>query len=455
MPDLKNYNEPSDDFSKLIQQKLEDYRMPVDEACWDEIEQRLQPKGNKRFMWWIGGAAASIAVIISALLFNSQDSNVSALKMISSGEIVMPPKQERKIEESIKNIETTTPATSAYPSRLPYISRQAANRHIALNATDQEDTNKAIGQIISAIDTVNLADNTTGNPTDNDPINNIVPNKQMPDKQASDKQTPEKQPSDKQSTDKQPTTSSENQRSRTLQSQKTERILLPEKERSSDNWLLAASVSSGNGISAGGGTNNLMFSSMNADKSSPDGGGIPLFANNMLAPEDFTEVDHAIPLSFGITVRKNITDRIGVETGLVYTYLSTTMKRNGTPHYQAKQEIHYLGIPLNLVVYLWNNPKWNVYISGGGMAEKGLRGIYTQDMFVNKEKTSNIRDKGSVDGMQWSLNASVGASYNFYEGWGLYVEPRISYYFDNNQPMSIRTDKNTVFGLGAGLRFQF
>ncbi|WP_280644821.1 MULTISPECIES: porin family protein [unclassified Dysgonomonas] len=439
MPDLKNYNEPSDDFSKLIQQKLEDYRMPVDEACWDEIEQRLQPKGNRRFMWWIGGAAASIVVIISALLFNSQGNDVSPLKMITAGEIVMPPKHERKTEESTQNIETITPAAPVYQSMVPLISRQTARNNIALNSGDQQDTNTIIDQIITAIDTVNLADNITGNATDNTPVGNTLPDKQLPDNE--------------QTSDKQASTPSESKKSNAAQSRKTERLLLPEKERSDNNWLLAASVSSSNGISTEG-SNNLMFSNMSADASSPDGASL-LFANNMLESEEFSEIDHAVPLSFGITVRKDINERIGVETGLVYTYLSTTMKKTGTPYYQAKQEIHYLGVPLNLVVYLWNNPKWNVYISGGGMAEKGLKGIYSQDMFVNKEKTSNIRDKGSVNGMQWSLNASVGASYNFYNGWGLYVEPRLSYYFDNNQPMSIRTDKNTVFGLGAGLRFQF
>jgi len=37
----------------------------------------------------------------------------------------------------------------------------------------------------------------------------------------------------------------------------------------------------------------------------------------------------------------------------------------------------------------------------------------------------------------------------------LYVEPRFSYYFDNNQPVSIRTDRPVSIGIGGGLRYSF
>ncbi len=30
-------------------------------------------------------------------------------------------------------------------------------------------------------------------------------------------------------------------------------------------------------------------------------------------------------------------------------------------------------VPVNLVINLWDNPDWNVYVSGGSMIEKGVR----------------------------------------------------------------------------------
>ena len=50
---------------------------------------------------------------------------------------------------------------------------------------------------------------------------------------------------------------------------------------------------------------------------------------------------------------------------------------------------------------------------------------------------------------------SVGVSYRFYRDWSLYLEPRYSYYFDNNQPVSYRTENMTLIGVGAGVRFEF
>ena len=108
-----------------------------------------------------------------------------------------------------------------------------------------------------------------------------------------------------------------------------------------------------------------------------------------------------------------------------------------------------------MVFYFWNSPKWNIYITAGGMAEKGLRSIYNQDMYKNDSKYSTLSEKGSVSKIQWSLNASIGASYTFYDKMSLYVEPKFSHYFDNDQPVSIRTEKKQVFGISGGFRYQF
>lgn len=63
--------------------------------------------------------------------------------------------------------------------------------------------------------------------------------------------------------------------------------------------------------------------------------------------------------------------------------------------------------------------------------------------------------RSAIDGLQWSLNLSVGVSYRLYRDWSLYLEPRYSYYFDNRQPVSYRTENMTLIGVGAGVRFEF
>lgn len=47
--------------------------------------------------------------------------------------------------------------------------------------------------------------------------------------------------------------------------------------------------------------------------------------------ESYPDVSYSLPISFGFTVRKDLSRRIAVESGLMYTYLSTTFKREGLP----------------------------------------------------------------------------------------------------------------------------
>lgn len=111
-------------------------------------------------------------------------------------------------------------------------------------------------------------------------------------------------------------------------------------------------------------------------------------------------------------------------------------------------------VPVNLVINLWDNPDWNVYVSGGGMIEKGVRSIYHVEAYgLDEHKSATYRS--GIDGLQWSLNLSVGVSYRFYRDWSLYLEPRYSYYFNNNQLVSYRTENMTLIGVGAGVRFEF
>lgn len=161
-----------------------------------------------------------------------------------------------------------------------------------------------------------------------------------------------------------------------------------------------------------------------------------------------SHIDHNLPLSFGVTVRTMFSSRLGIESGLVYTYLSSSV--SGSRNLKGNTYQHYIGIPVNVVGLLWSNPKWDVYLSAGAMMEKGLRLVYS---ISSDNKTSDGSE--SIDGLQWSLNASVGVSYRLHRHWSIYFEPRFSHYFDNNQPASYRTENRSSFNLGAGLRYEF
>ena len=242
---------------------------------------------------------------------------------------------------------------------------------------------------------------------------------------------------------------------------KKHRFVSLERKKEKKDWSVNASFGTGGDVSL-----NLLGSSDDAiygDMNNSIGPGIPLpppeveppFTNNGMIPaEEYGDIDCSLPLSFGVTVRKDLSRYIGVETGLVYTYLASRMTRGGKTSYNSWLNLHYLGVPVNLVVKLWSNPKWNIYMSGGVMLEKGLRSKQTQEEFSLSGVETLVEKKG-ISGVQWSLNGSAGVSYRLHRDWSIYLEPRISYYFDNDQPVSIRTENSVIIGLGAGFRFEF
>ena len=68
-----------------------------------------------------------------------------------------------------------------------------------------------------------------------------------------------------------------------------------------------------------------------------------------------------IPISFGVSVRYNLTDKLSVNTGLNYTRYTSTRERY---YYTGgadmdKQYAHYLGIPVRLDRLAGNKKHFN------------------------------------------------------------------------------------------------
>ncbi len=169
----------------------------------------------------------------------------------------------------------------------------------------------------------------------------------------------------------------------------------------------------------------------------------------------FSGVTHLPPLSFGIRVRKDIGKRFALESGLTYTYLLSKYSDSRPLEREASLNMHYLGIPLNGVIYLTDHPKWNVYFLAGGMMEKGIWSVYQEKTYLSGNEFRKFSDSKHTKGMQWSLNASFGIGYNLYRDLSIYFEPNITYYLKNNQPISARTENPLIVGLSAGVRFRF
>lgn len=177
-------------------------------------------------------------------------------------------------------------------------------------------------------------------------------------------------------------------------------------------------------------------------------------------PEVQEEYSHKIPVKVGLTARYNITGRLGVETGLTYSILSSSVKtgnsETGKNWSTGSQTLHYLGIPLNISFNILNSRYVNIYVTGGGMMEKSISGSIKTDEYVDGKFDRTLTTNISPKGLQWSVNAAAGIQANILPQLGFFVEPGVSHHFKNGSRVrSIYTDKPTDFSLGFGLRYSF
>ena len=176
---------------------------------------------------------------------------------------------------------------------------------------------------------------------------------------------------------------------------------------------------------------------------------------NLLTPGDYTEIVHHLPVTVSVTTDFPVGNNVSLETGLSYTYLFSRFRRNDQLVYRGTLQQHYIGIPLNLRYQVWRNDSWSLYLLGGATMEKGIRSIYKQEIEQQGDVVHHTEVYNRIAGLQFSAQGGAGFSYRLQNNLHLFGEPRLLYYFKNNQPMSARTENPLIFGLNIGLRIQF
>lgn len=160
----------------------------------------------------------------------------------------------------------------------------------------------------------------------------------------------------------------------------------------------------------------------------------------------YEKTKHHQPISVGMQVGFLLFPKLKLSTGLVYTKVSSDFISGvSDTRTVSTQDLHYIGIPLNLSYSVWKYKGLHTYVTAGGEGAVNIKNHTETDGEVKESK----RDK-----MQWSTNASVGIQYDFIPQLGVYVEPGMKYYFDNgSQIENIFKDKKLNFNIQFGLRF--
>lgn len=172
--------------------------------------------------------------------------------------------------------------------------------------------------------------------------------------------------------------------------------------------------------------------------------------------ETSTNTTYGIPVSVGAGVRIGIAPKWSIGTGINYTLLTRKFYGNyisvgesGTIQKDISSDIresqHFIGIPVNFYYDIINRNSINLYAYAGGAVEKCVA-----DRFQVLGTDINHTEK--IKGMQLSADLGMGVEFMLGRHLGIYLDPSIRYFFDNNQPKSIRTAQPLMFGFEMGLR---
>ncbi|WP_308745872.1 outer membrane beta-barrel protein [uncultured Bacteroides sp.] len=158
--------------------------------------------------------------------------------------------------------------------------------------------------------------------------------------------------------------------------------------------------------------------------------------------KQIVDIKHHQPISFGLSVRKALGKGFSLESGLIYTLLSSDAKLADNDQ-QIEQKLHYIGIPLRANWNFLDKKLVTLYVSGGGMIEKCVYGKLGSE-------------KETVKPLQFSVSGAVGAQLNATKRVGIYVEPGVAYYFDDGSDIqTIRKENPFNFNIQAGIRLTY
>ena len=406
------------DFEHLIQEKLKDHETEVPVGLWESIEKELPRKKVFSLPVFIRYAAACIIVAVcsvTAYLFLEQSDKI---QIVQNRHSAIPQQQPPKTEEP--NIQE---AKVSLPHK-PLITQSKTTTEKEKNVQKELSENVVINEFIT----------------------------QQPNNQGKEEKLSKTFPSVvKKANNEQkrhPDNSSEEEYNRKLKEfeqagQKevlTETNFNSQKRNGFSLGLLAA-----NALPGSKNTNNQPLTR----SSSIMGDELSLFSTP--EPLKFT---HKTPISVGLTIEKHLGKHWGIESGIVYTLLRSDYKTQSLSQ-EGKQELHYIGIPLQAIYRFARAGNFSFYAAAGPKIDFNVSGRRTETArngIASSNGTEDIRDKKP----QWSLQLRAGAAYAFIPQLELYAEPSMAYYINNKSDIpDLWKDKPLNFIFQVGLRTNF
>jgi RNA polymerase sigma-70 factor (ECF subfamily) len=165
---------------------------------------------------------------------------------------------------------------------------------------------------------------------------------------------------------------------------------------------------------------------------------------------------HQLPITIQLSLSREFSRRLSLETGLSYTQLRSTFNTGSSLAYiQERQRIHYLGIPLRFGWRWYSTAHLSLYSSAGAMLELPIY-ANTEIRHINNGQNAFQKDESLNVPCQFSTTLGIGLQYDFTPHLGIYLEPNLQYFFnDGSDIKTYRSEHPLQITLPIGLRFHW
>lgn len=132
---------------------------------------------------------------------------------------------------------------------------------------------------------------------------------------------------------------------------------------------------------------------------------------------------HDKPITFGISLTKNIGKNWSLGTGIQYSLLKSNFTLGEGEYFINRvQKVHYLGIPLSTSYKWFNSKNWSAYSSAGIIFNIPMYGK-NNEQYVTGITVPYKDSWHFIPSVQWSVGVGTGLQYHFAPNWSIYLEP--------------------------------
>lgn len=426
----------NDAFKQFVKGKLADYKQEVPPNGWEELEKSILASQKTKVMHtrWLASSVAAVAAALIGVFFLFQNTKEELSTLITETKTEKTQIPSKKEEKSLitKQSQTRVEATAT-----PLLADNASKL--------QQTTHQAI----------------------------VTENKVQPALTVSDKSLEAKEDiaseREESTIDKKRTSDIDDEKRQQMiqdfinQGKESSSIIDDTKQIKRKNRF-AISLSGRSGLSSQ--QNNTLPSTLRASVS--DSYGMFTMSKMQAYNEDEkvnpeSETTHKQPISLGVLTSFNITPKMQIETGLIYTHLSSeTTNRSESFTNTEKVQFHYLGVPLNINYTLLSVNKLNLFVTAGTMVEKDINGKirYNDEKDISSVVNGGYANESSAKinqkNPQWSIAGGVGITYPLYHKTHLFGKVGGRYYINaNNEYKTYYSDEKLGLDIQVGIKFNF